>query len=71
MLSPSSQNTTGEIDPLMSIPFVFSFVVILLGMLAWLIMVAYGLFAAVMALQGRDFKYIIIGKRLEAYLARM
>ncbi|HTP00288.1 MAG TPA: DUF4870 domain-containing protein [Anaerolineales bacterium] len=39
-------------------------------MFAMLCFVIYGLVAAVMALQGRDFRYIILGNQLKKYLAK-
>ncbi|HTP02449.1 MAG TPA: hypothetical protein VMJ64_13835, partial [Anaerolineales bacterium] len=39
-------------------------------MLAMLCFVIYGLVAAVMALQGREFRYIVLGNALKKYLAQ-
>ncbi|TKJ29243.1 MAG: hypothetical protein CEE40_08950 [Chloroflexi bacterium B3_Chlor] len=39
-----------------------------LGLMAWLGYVVYGLYGAVATLQGQDFRYAIIGPRLERYL---
>lgn len=53
----------------MEILFVFPFLVfgaVILLSLAWVI---YGLAAAVMALQGKDFRYLILGDRIEHFLA--
>ncbi|MEK6574314.1 MAG: hypothetical protein AABZ58_08380 [Chloroflexota bacterium] len=36
--------------------------------LGWFVMIVYGLAAAVMMLQGKDFRYVLIGRRLESYL---
>lgn len=36
--------------------------------LSWLAYVGYGLFAAVSVLQGKDFRYVFLGPRLESYL---
>jgi len=40
----------------------------LLGLMAWLDYVVYGLYGAVATLQGQDFRYAIIGPLLERYL---
>jgi hypothetical protein len=39
-------------------------------MLAWMAYVGYGLFAAVSVLQGNDFRYVLLGPRLERYLVQ-
>ena len=44
------------------------FGVLFLLMLAWLAYVGYGLYAAVSVLQGHDFRYVLLGPRLERYL---
>ena len=46
----------------------FPFLVIGVLALAALAFVLYGLYGAVQVLQGRDFRYAIIGRRLERYL---
>ena len=48
--------------------FSCTFGVLFLLMLAWLAYVGYGLFAAVSVLQGNDFRYVFLGRRLERYL---
>lgn len=60
----------GERGPL-CFPFLtFSciFGLLFLMMLAWLAYVGYGLFGAVSVLQGRDFRYAVLGPWLERYL---
>jgi uncharacterized Tic20 family protein len=48
--------------------FSCTFGILFLIMLAWLAYVGYGLFGAVSVLQGRDFRYALLGPRLERYL---
>ena len=50
------------------IPTFFPFIIFGLIFLGGITFIIYGLVAAVMVLQGRDFRYIIIGERLERYL---
>lgn len=50
--------------------FSCTFCVLFLLMLAWLAYVGYGLYAAVSVLQGNDFRYVFLGRRLEWYLER-
>jgi uncharacterized Tic20 family protein len=65
---PSDPPST-DISPFAFLPMAFPFAVMGIGLLAGVAFVAYGLFAAAMTLQGKDFRYIVIGKKLEAYLA--
>ncbi|MCJ7620844.1 MAG: DUF4870 domain-containing protein [Anaerolineae bacterium] len=44
------------------------FGLLFLGLAVWLAYIAYGLYGAVANLQGKDFRYAIIGPRLERYL---
>lgn len=41
-----------------------------LGLLIWLAFMGYGLYGAWATLQGREFRYILIGSRVERYLAQ-
>jgi uncharacterized Tic20 family protein len=50
--------------------FSCTFGVLFLLMLAWMAYVGYGLFAAVSVLQGNDFRYVLLGPRLERYLVQ-
>jgi uncharacterized Tic20 family protein len=64
----SEINIVGLLLPMLSmfVPFV---VVGVLALVA-LAFVLYGLYGAVQVLQGHDFRYVIIGPRLERYLAQ-
>jgi uncharacterized Tic20 family protein len=55
-----------------SVPDNFRFILIVMGALVIgnIIYVIYGLVGAVMVLQGKEFRYIVIGKRLERYLQK-
>jgi uncharacterized Tic20 family protein len=50
--------------------FSCTFGVLFLLMLAWMAYVGYGLFAAVSVLQGNEFRYVFLGRRLERYLVQ-
>ena len=52
--------------PFMSFSCIFG--ILFLMMLAWLAYVGYGLFGAASVLQGRDFRYALLGPRLERFL---
>ena len=67
---PGADTPGGEISPLFFLPIAIPFAVMALGLIAWLAFLLYGLAGAVRTLQGRDFRYAVVGRRLEAYLAR-
>ena len=67
---PGADTPGGEISPLFFLPIAIPFAVMALGLIAWLAFLLYGLAGAVLTLQGRDFRYALVGRRLEAYLAR-
>ncbi len=48
--------------------YVLIFGLLFLGLAVWLAYIAYGLYGAVANLRGKDFRYAIIGPRLERYL---
>ncbi len=50
------------------IPFAIPFGVMGCGMLLWFAAIVYGLAGAVMTLQGKDFRYLVLGARLERFL---
>ena len=54
--------------PLFFVTFLLPFVVMGAFFLGWFLWIVYGLVAAVLALQGKDFRYFIIGNRLHSYL---
>jgi hypothetical protein len=64
--------STGPSDappsPLFFAGFFLPFAVMGVVLLAWFMMILYGLVGAVMMLQGKDFRYVLIGRRLESYL---
>lgn len=64
----TSDSTTGDVSPLFFLPMLIPFTVIGLAGLLWLGFVVYGLVGAANSLQGKDFRYLVIGKRLERYL---
>jgi hypothetical protein len=44
------------------------FGLLLLGLAVWGAYIGYGLYGAVAALRGKDFRYVFLGPRLERYL---
>lgn len=48
--------------------YVVIFGLLFLGLAVWAAYIGYGLYAAVANLQGKDFRYVVIGPRLERYL---
>jgi uncharacterized Tic20 family protein len=79
---PSGDPRAGELPPEAAIPFVLVFLAMfffyllmfglaILGLVAWVAYIAYGLYGAVATLQGKDFRYTIIGPRLQRYLEQM
>lgn len=46
------------------------FAIFPLGLLIWLAFMGYGLYGAWATLQGREFRYILIGPRVERYLSQ-
>jgi uncharacterized Tic20 family protein len=63
----------GEASPLLALAFflfmMFPLVVMCAAGFLWLGYIGYGLFGAASALGGKDFRYVVIGRRLERYLA--
>ena len=48
--------------------YVAIFGLLLLGLAVWAAYIGYGLYGAVANLRGKDFRYAILGSRLERYL---
>jgi uncharacterized Tic20 family protein len=76
---PSQGPTPDELPPEALIPMGLSFLgmivfyvaifgLLFLGVAVWAAYIGYGLYAAVANLQGKDFRYAILGSRLEKYL---
>lgn len=61
-------DSSADFSPLALIPMTFPFAVMALAMLVWVVFVAYGIVGAVLSLQGKDFRYLLVGRRLVAYL---
>ena len=55
-------------SPLFMVGFIVPFLVMGGMFLGSGILIVYGIFGAVMTFQGKDFQYVIIGKRLKRYL---
>lgn len=76
---PTQGAPTEELPPEAVIGMVLGFVamfffyllvfgLMVLGVVAWLAYISYGLYGAVASLQGKEFRYVVIGPRLERYL---
>lgn len=48
--------------------YLLIFALLILMLLLWAAYIAYGLYGAVASLRGKDFRYVLIGSRLERYL---
>jgi uncharacterized Tic20 family protein len=70
MAATPAIDSGAEPSPALFLPMSLPFCVMGLGMLAWLAFIVYGLLAAAAALQGKDFRYVVIGNRLKAALDR-
>ena len=65
---------SGQVDPsivpLLALGFMIPFIIFGTIFVGGALFVIYGLFAAIQIFQGKDFRYIIIGNRLENYLQK-
>ena len=68
-LTVSTADPSAEFSPAFMLPMAMPFAILGASLLGWFLFVVYGLVAAAATLQGKDFRYAIIGRRLEAYLA--
>jgi len=68
-LSVSTVDPSAELSPAFMLPMAIPFAILGASVLGWFVFVIYGLAAAAATLQGKDFRYLVIGQRLEAYLA--
>jgi uncharacterized Tic20 family protein len=65
-----AESDAAWLAPLFGLPFFLPFAVIGTMLLAMLVFVVYGLVAAVLVLQGRPFRYVLVAHWIERYLAR-
>jgi hypothetical protein len=65
----SASDPSAELSPAFILPMAIPFAILGASILGWFLFVVYGLVAAAATLQGKDFRYIVIGGRLETYLA--
>jgi uncharacterized Tic20 family protein len=68
-LTVSTSDPAADFSPAFILPMAVPFAVLGASILGWFAFVVYGLVAAAATLQGKDFRYVVIGRRLEAYLA--
>ena len=64
----SSMKPSGSISPVFGLGFFTPFLVMGLMFLGGFLFVLYGIIAAVMTFQGKPFRYVIIGRRVERFL---
>ncbi len=69
VLIGSLQTSNTNPSPLFMFPFVAPFFVIGSVMLLQVAFIIYGVVAAALTIQGKDFRYLIIGRRVEQFLA--
>ncbi|MBI5877532.1 MAG: DUF4870 domain-containing protein [Chloroflexi bacterium] len=60
----------GELPPVVGFGMLAPFIVLLIYIGSQVAMVAYGILGGVLTLTGHDFRYVWLGRRVEAYLAR-
>lgn len=65
---PLSESFTISVSPIGRVLIFIPFLVIGILFLGYFIMMVYGVEGAVRVLQGRDFRYILLGERLERYI---
>ena len=76
---PGEGAASSDLPPEAAIPMLFGFLAMIvfyvaifallfLGLAVWAAYIGYGLYGAVANLQGKDFRYAILGSRLERYL---
>jgi len=67
---PISEHSGTPDSPLFMLGFFIPFIIFGLIFLGGAIFIVYGVAGAVMTFQGKNFRYIILGKRLENYLQK-
>jgi uncharacterized Tic20 family protein len=76
---PTQGPTSGEVPPEALIPMLFGFLgsivfyllifgLLFFGLAVWGAYIGYGLYGAVAILRGKDFRYAVLGPRVERYL---
>ena len=69
--APVIDESSNPLAPLLLVlPTLFPIIIFGLIFLGGIVFIIYGLVAAVLVLQGRDFRYVILGERLERYLQK-
>jgi uncharacterized Tic20 family protein len=68
MLFMSSTESANSPDALFGLTFIIPLLVFGAILLCELVFIVYGIIGAVMVFQGKPFRYVIIGKRLERYM---
>jgi len=66
--SAASKGSKTITSPLLEIPFLFPFVIMAAMFVVMVIYDVYGVLAAIRSLQGKPFRYAIIGHRIERFL---
>jgi uncharacterized Tic20 family protein len=63
-----SGESSQSVSPLFALPFLTPFLVMGLMFLGAFLFILYGIIAAVMTFQGKPFRYVIIGRRVERFM---
>jgi uncharacterized Tic20 family protein len=64
----SSSAHSQSVSPLLLVALIFLFVIFGVICLGGLAFIVYGIIAAIMAFQGKHFRYVIIGKKIEQFM---
>lgn len=66
---PLAFGRSQALSPLFAVPFLIPFVVIGVLFIGSFCFIAYGVVAAIMALQGKPFRYAVIGRQVERFIS--
>jgi uncharacterized Tic20 family protein len=64
----TSSTHSQSVSPLLFVAFIFPFVILGIIGVGGLTFIIYGIIAAIMVFQGKPFRYVIIGKKIERFL---
>jgi uncharacterized Tic20 family protein len=65
-----SLSESGHMDPFALFGLFSPFIIFGLIMIVGIVYILYGIYASIRIFQGHDFRYVLIGKKLEQYLAK-
>jgi uncharacterized Tic20 family protein len=58
------------VEPIMLLTFLIPFAIIMIMFGIFMAFIIYGIIGSIMALQGRDFQYVFIGKRVKRFMEK-